>query len=165
MVRSRCSFWSSRFRFRLHALNNHPKNLGPGNEGIRNELEVSQDVIAFCERSKNRAINILRRNSSNRFFLRSAALGKSCILHIECFIESAQLWYFIRPSCLIEVWKISLPVCSRYIQYSFHGYLSLNSNLKVVKVCNSTKLLRYEKAHSLRLLVSAARVQYSFHGY
>ena len=75
MVRSRCSFWSSRFHFRLRALNNHLKNLGPGNEGIRNELEVSEDFIAFRERSKNRAINILRRNSSNRFFLRSAALG------------------------------------------------------------------------------------------
>ena len=55
------------------------KNLGPGNEGIRNELEVSQDFITFRERSKKRAINILRRKPSNRFFLRSAALGKSCI--------------------------------------------------------------------------------------
>ena len=90
MVRSRCSFWSSRFHFRLRALNNHLKNLGPGNEGIRNELEVSEDFIAFRERSFERTIaDILRGNSSNTVFFRSAALGKSCILHIECFIESA----------------------------------------------------------------------------
>ena len=44
------------------------------------------------------------------------------------------------------------------IQYSFHGYLSLKTNLKVVKVFNTTELLRYEKAHSLHSLVSAARV-------
>ena len=102
MVRSRCSFWSSRFHFRLRALNNHLKNLGPGNEGIRNELEVSQDFIAFRERSKNRAINILRRNSSNRFFLRSAALGKSCILHIECFIENARLVMVFHTTELLD---------------------------------------------------------------
>ena len=52
----------------------------------------------------------------------------------------------------------NLTSCSRYIQYSLHAYLSLNSNLKVVKVFNATELLRYEKAHSLRSLVSAARV-------
>ena len=52
MVRSRCSFWSSRFRFRLHALNNHLKNLGPGNEGIRNELEVSQDFMHSVKEAK-----------------------------------------------------------------------------------------------------------------
>ena len=32
---------------------------------------------------------ICRGNSSNASFLRSAALGKRCILHIEYFIESA----------------------------------------------------------------------------
>ena len=80
MVRSRCSCWSSRFRFRRHAI----KTLGPGNEGIRNELEVCQAFIAFRENSRRIKTKII-----NAFFLRSAALGKSCILHIECFTESA----------------------------------------------------------------------------
>ena len=34
---------------------------------------------------------IFRGNSSNASFLRSAALGKICILHIEYFIESARV--------------------------------------------------------------------------
>ena len=67
--------------------------------GTRNELEVSQSqprnvFSAFRERSWR-----FRGNSSNAFFLRSAALGKRCILHIEYFIESSWLWHLIRSSC------------------------------------------------------------------
>ena len=62
-------------------------------------------------------INILRRNSSKAFFLRSR--GKSCILHIEYFIESAWLWYFkIRLSCCSLK---NLTSCSRL--YSFRGLI------------------------------------------
>ena len=81
--------WSVAVPFGCHANDTLTIGQSPGNEGIRNELEVSQDFIAFRERSYKRTINILRRSSSNAFFLRSAALGKSCILHMEYFIESA----------------------------------------------------------------------------
>ena len=67
-------------------------------------------ISAFRERSW-RTIAIFRGNSSNAFFLRSTALGRSCILHIEYFIKKC-----------------------------------------VVMVFNTTELLRYEKAHSLRSL-------------
>ena len=64
------------------------------NDTLTCTLEVRNDFIAFCERSFKRTIaDILRRNSSNAFFFRSAALGKSCILYIEYFIESAWLRY------------------------------------------------------------------------
>ena len=69
----------------------------PGNE----EWTGSQPrnvIRAFRERTW-RTIAIFRGNSSNASFLRSAALGKRCILHIECFIKSAWLWHLIRSSC------------------------------------------------------------------
>ena len=91
--------WSVPVPFGRHANDTLIIRQSPGNEGIRNELEVSQDSIAFRERSYKRTINILRRSSSNAFFLRLAALGKSCILHIEYFIESAWSLYSIRPGC------------------------------------------------------------------
>jgi len=59
--------------------------------GTRNESEVSQErnvISAFRERSR-RTIAIFSGGLSNAFFLRSAALGKRCILHMEYFIESA----------------------------------------------------------------------------
>ena len=75
------------------------------NDTLTCTLEVRKDSIAFCERSFKRTIaDILRRNSSNAFFFRSAALGKSCVLHIEYFIESAWLTY----DRVAEVWKLSL---------------------------------------------------------
>ena len=76
------------------------------NDTLTCTLEVRKDFIAFCERSFKRTIaDILRRNSSNAFFFRSAALGKSCVLHIEYFKESAWLTY----DRVAEVWKLSLP--------------------------------------------------------
>ena len=64
------------------------------NDTLTCTLEVRKDFIAFCERSFERTIaDILRRNSSNAFVFRSAALGKSCVLHIEYFKESAWLTY------------------------------------------------------------------------
>ena len=64
---------------------------------------------------------------------------------MEYFIESAWSLYSIRPGC----WNMT-----------FEFELELEKC--IVMVFNTTKLLRYEKAHSLRLLVSAARVHYVF---
>ena len=83
---------------------------------------ISQDFTTFRERSYKRTINILRRSSSNAFFLRSAALGKSCILNTEYFIESALSLYLIGRGC----WSMK----SHDHFLLFHGYLSLNSSLK-----------------------------------
>ena len=77
--------------FRRHPINHWvPSFPGPQVFPIRNELEVSQDSIAFRERSYKRTINILRRSSSKAFFLRSATLGIKelyityRILHRKC---------------------------------------------------------------------------------
>ena len=84
------------------------------NDTLTCTLEVRKDSIAFCERSFKRTIaDILRRNSSNAFFFRSAALGKSCVLHIEYFKESAWLTY----DRVAEVWKLSLPGVPRFFEF------------------------------------------------
>ena len=58
----------------------------------------------------------------------------------------------MRPS-LLKYEKSHFLLCCFLL---FHGYLSSNSNLKGnVVVFNTTELLRYEKAHCLRSLVSA----------
>ena len=92
----RCPFWWSRFHFRRHA-SRHAINhwverleaLGTRGSGMTwKSAKISLHSVR--ERSYKRTINIqniLRRNSSNAFFFRSAALGKSCILHIEYFID------------------------------------------------------------------------------
>ena len=59
---------------------------------------------------------------------------------------------------VVEVWKISLPAA---VPRLFEFELELEKC--IVMVFNTTKLLRYEKAHSLHgLLVSAARVHHVF---
>ena len=88
--------WSVAVPFGRHAQDTLTK---PWERGDQECTAVSQDFTAFRERSYKRTINILKRSSSNAFFLRSAALGKSCILHMEYFIESAWSLYSIRPGC------------------------------------------------------------------
>ena len=58
----------------------------------------------------------------------------------------------IKYDGVVEVWKISLPA----VQWLFEFELDLEKC--IVMVFKTTELLRYEKAHSLRLLVSVARV-------
>ena len=58
----------------------------------------------------------------------------------------------IKYDGVAEEWKISLPA----VPWLFEFELELEKC--IVMVFNTTKLLRYEKAHSLRLLVSAACV-------
>ena len=49
--------------------------------GDQEGTAVRQDFNAFPERSYKRTINILRRNSSNAFLFRSAALGKMRVVY------------------------------------------------------------------------------------
>ena len=55
-------------------------------------------ISAFRERGR-RTIAIFSGSLSNAFFLRTAALGKRCILRMEYFIESGWLWHLIRSIC------------------------------------------------------------------
>ena len=75
---------------------------------------------------------------------------------MEYFIESAWSLYSIRPGC----WSMkNLTSCTVPRLFEFE----LELEKCIVMVFNTTKLLRYEKAHSLRgLLVSAARVHHVF---
>ena len=144
MVRC-CSFWLSGYRHASHSVE-------PWERGDQECTAISQDFTAFRERSYKRTINILWRSSSNAFFLRSAALGKSCILNKEYFIESAWSLYSIRQGCWSTKNLMTISHCSMVIwvwtrAWNVHCY---------VMVFNTTELLRYEKAHFLRLLVSAA---------
>ena len=120
---------------------------------------ISQDFTTFRERSYKRTINILRRSSSNAFFLRSAALGKSCILNTEYFIESALSLYLIRRGCWSMKSHDLFFFCSMVIwvwtrAWNVHDYGILYD--RIVEVWESS-LPALTRVCSLCL--------YSFHGY
>ena len=57
-----------------------------------------RNVISAFREGSWRTIAVFRGNSSNAFFLRSAALGKCCILHVK-YLETVWLWHLKRPRC------------------------------------------------------------------
>ena len=97
----------------------------PGNE----EWTGSQPSVISAFRGRSwRTIAIFRGNSSNAFFLRSAALGKSCMLHIDYFIERAWLWHLIRSICW-GMWKLTS--CAHSYQFVLKLVLLFVINFRI----------------------------------